>query len=43
MKCSIPVYSGGSKMSGSGSAPTKPVPAPQRGRKLKEPSASDKL
>ena len=30
-------------MSGSGSRPTKPVPAPQRGGKLKEPSASDKL
>ena len=28
-------------MSGSGSAPTKPVPAPRRGRKLKEPSTSD--
>ena len=30
-------------MSGSGSTTTKPVPAPRRGRKLKEPSASDKL
>ena len=30
-------------MSGSGSRPTKPVPAPRRGGKLKEPSASDKL
>ena len=30
-------------MSGSGSTPTKPVPAPRRGSKLKEPSASDKL
>ena len=30
-------------MSGSGSRPTKPVPAPRRGSKLKEPSASDKL
>ena len=30
-------------MSGSGSTPTKPVPAPRRGRKPKEPSASDKL
>ena len=30
-------------MSGSGSTPTKPVPAPQRGSKPKEPSASDKL
>ena len=30
-------------MSGSGSRPTKPVPAPQRGGKLKEPRASDKL
>lgn len=30
-------------MSGSGSTPTKPVRAPQRGSKPKEPSASDKL
>ena len=30
-------------MSGSGSTPTKPVPAPQRGSRPKEPSASDKL
>ena len=30
-------------MSGSGSTPTKPVPAPRMGSKLKEPSASDKL
>ena len=30
-------------MSGSGSTPTKRVPAPRRGSKLKEPSASDKL
>ena len=30
-------------MSGSGSTPTNPVPAPRRGSKLKEPSASDKL
>ena len=30
-------------MSGSGSTPTKPVPAPRRESKLKEPSASDKL
>ena len=30
-------------MSGSGSTPTKPVPAPRRGRKLKEQNASDKL
>ena len=30
-------------MSGSGSTPTKPVPAPRRGSKPKEPSASDKL
>ena len=30
-------------MSGSGSTPTKPVPAPRRGSKLKEPSASEKL
>ena len=30
-------------MSGSGSTPTKPEPAPRRGSKLKEPSASDKL
>ena len=30
-------------MSGSGSTPTKPVPAPRRGSKLKEPNASDKL
>ena len=28
-------------MSGSGSTPTKPVPAPRRGSKLKEPNASD--
>ena len=28
-------------MSGSGSMPTKPVPAPRRGRKPKEPSVSD--
>ena len=27
------VFSGRSKMSGSGSMPTRPVPAPQRGRK----------
>ena len=40
-KCSM--QSGGSKMSGSGSTPTKPVPAPRRGSKPKEPSASDKL
>ena len=30
-------------MSGSGSTPTKPVPAPRRGSKPKETSASDKL
>ena len=30
-------------MSGSGSKPTKPVPAPLRRSKPKEPSASDKL
>ena len=30
-------------MSGSGRTPTKPVPAPRRGGKPKEPSASDKL
>ena len=30
-------------MSGSGRTPTKPVPAPRRGSKPKEPSASDKL
>ena len=30
-------------MSGSGSSPTKPVPAPRRGSKPKETSASDKL
>ena len=30
-------------MSGGGNTPTKPVPAPRRGRKPKEPSASDKL
>ena len=30
-------------MSGSGSTQTKPVPAPRRGSKPKEPSASDKL
>ena len=30
-------------MSGSGSTTTKPVTAPRRGRKPKEPSASDKL
>ena len=30
-------------MSGSGSTPTNPVPAPRRGSKLKEQSASDKL
>ena len=30
-------------MSGSGSRPTKPVPAPRRGRKPKDSSASDKL
>ena len=30
-------------MSGSGSTPTKLVPAPRRGRKPKEPSALDKL
>ena len=30
-------------MSGSGSTTTKPEPAPRRGRKPKEPSASDKL
>ena len=30
-------------MSGSGSTPTKPVPAPRRRSKPKEPSASDKL
>ena len=30
-------------MSESGSTTTKPVPAPRRGRKPKEPSASDKL
>ena len=30
-------------MSGSGSTPTKPMPAPRRGSKLKEPSSSDKL
>ena len=30
-------------MSGSGRMTTKPVPAPRRGRKPKEPSASDKL
>ena len=35
VKCSI--HSGG------GSTTTKPVPAPRRGRKPKEPSASDKL
>ena len=40
VKCSI--FSGGSKMSGSGSTPTKPVPArPRRRSKPKEPSASD--
>ena len=30
-------------MSGSGSTPTKPVHAPRRGGKPREPSASDKL
>ena len=30
-------------MSGSGSTTTKPVPAPRRGRKPKEPRASDNL
>ena len=30
-------------MSGSGSTPTKLVPAPRRGRKPKEPNALDKL
>ena len=30
-------------MSGSGSTPTKPVPAPRRGSKPKEPRASNKL
>ena len=30
-------------MRGSGSTTTKPVPAPRRGRKSKEPSASDEL
>ena len=30
-------------MSGSGSTPTKPVPAPRRGSKPKEPSAADRL
>ena len=30
-------------MSGSGSTPTKPMPAPRRGSKLKEPKSSDKL
>ena len=30
-------------MSGSGSTPTKPMPAPRRGSKPKEQSASDKL
>ena len=30
-------------MSGSGSTPAKPVPAPRRGSKLKELSALDKL
>ena len=30
-------------MSGSSSTPIKPVPAPQRGSKPKQPSASDKL
>ena len=30
-------------MSGSGSTTTKPVPAPRRGRKPKEPRALDKL
>ena len=30
-------------MSGSGSTTAKPVPAPRRGRKMKEPRASDKL
>ena len=30
-------------MSGSGSTPTKPVHAPRRGKKPKEPNASDKL
>ena len=34
------IYSGGSKLSGSGSTPTKPV-ASRRGRKPKEPSAPD--
>ena len=38
VKCSI--YSGGSKMSGRGTAPTKPL-ASRRGRKPKETSASD--
>ena len=37
VKCSI--YSEGLKMSGSGSTTTKPVPAPRRGRKPKEPRA----
>ena len=41
VKCSI--YSGGSKKSESGSTTTKPVPAPRRGRKPKEPRALDKL
>ena len=38
--CNV-VFYGRSKMSGSGSMQTKPVPAPWRGRKLKELSASD--
>ena len=35
------LFSGRSKMSGSGSMLTKPVPAPERGRKPKERSTSD--
>ena len=38
--CNV-VFYGRSKMSGSGSMQTKPVPAPWRGRKLKELSTSD--
>ena len=38
--CNV-VFTGRSKMSGSSSMVTKPVPDPKRGRKPKEPSTSD--
>ena len=38
--CNV-VFSGRSKMSGSGSMLTKPIRAPERGRKPQEPSTSD--